>query len=237
MTVPSSAYATANPIQMELLQALDNEAMNSDEFKGKISNGSILGTSGDGDTSGMDLINGGLQSRNFAAGSAGWRFDKDGNIEGNNGVFRGTVRQKAVGAKIRKATDSLNVAAGTYTVAHGTTDYNIGGEITVMGNTDLRVDRAATYLIIGYMAFNFDASLAAARLQIEYGTGGPSAAGAALLVSQVMNNQPTDATAAFNLSSTVRLAAGTRIWLTGTTTVQADWLAGGFLSVHYLSEN
>lgn len=39
----------------------------------------------------LNLIDGYLQSNNFATGSTGWRIDSDGNVEFSNGTFRGTL--------------------------------------------------------------------------------------------------------------------------------------------------
>jgi hypothetical protein len=46
----------------------------------------------DGDTIvRLNMIDGYLQSDGFISGSVGWRIDSDGNVEFNNGVFRGSL--------------------------------------------------------------------------------------------------------------------------------------------------
>lgn len=40
---------------------------------------------------GFDVTKRALQSDNFVAGSAGWQINAEGNFEGNNGTFRGTL--------------------------------------------------------------------------------------------------------------------------------------------------
>jgi hypothetical protein len=46
----------------------------------------------DGDTIvRLNMIDGYLQSDGFIAGETGWRIDSDGNVEFNNGLFRGTL--------------------------------------------------------------------------------------------------------------------------------------------------
>lgn len=39
----------------------------------------------------VNLVDGYLQSSNFVTGSAGWQIDADGDVEFNDGVFRGTL--------------------------------------------------------------------------------------------------------------------------------------------------
>lgn len=47
---------------------------------------------GSGSYSGNMEIDGGyIQSSNFKSGSTGWRLDSNGDFEGNNGTFRGTI--------------------------------------------------------------------------------------------------------------------------------------------------
>jgi len=51
----------------------------------------------DGDTIvRLNMIDGWLQSNEFVTGSAGWRIDSDGNIEANNGVFRGSITASTI---------------------------------------------------------------------------------------------------------------------------------------------
>lgn len=39
----------------------------------------------------LNMVDGFMQSNDFVTGVSGWRIDGDGNIEVNNGTFRGTV--------------------------------------------------------------------------------------------------------------------------------------------------
>jgi len=80
----------------------------------------------DGDTIvRLNMIDGYLQSDGFKSGSVGWRIDSDGNVEFNNGVFRG----------------SLSAATGTL----GAVTVSAGGNIK-MGKTSF-VDTTSGFWI------------------------------------------------------------------------------------------
>ena len=236
MGVPTSAWVGVDPVTAELLRELEGGPLANGEFQGKISNGSIIGTApGDPDPNadGMDLINGGMQSRNFVAGTQGWRIDKDGDVEFSDGVFRGTVRQTAVAAKATRAGDVLNVAPGTYRLSGLSSTYNLGGEMTV-GTDHIRIARPGVYLIIAYSATIPDASLAGAGLYL-FGNSVLGAGTAAL--ASIINNQPAGASMAFNLCAPFRLSvANMYVWAEVANTVQSDYQGGAFVAAQYLSE-
>lgn len=47
----------------------------------------------------LNVVDGYIQSNNFVSGESGWRIDADGNLEANDGNFRGSVTvQKSDGS-------------------------------------------------------------------------------------------------------------------------------------------
>jgi hypothetical protein len=83
----------------------------------------------DGDTIvRLNIIDGYLQSDGFTSGSVGWRIDSDGNVEFNNGVFRGSLSAASgtLGA-ITVASDG-NIKMGKTTFIDETSGFWIGDD-------------------------------------------------------------------------------------------------------------
>ena len=69
----------------------------------------------------LKMIDGFMQSGNFVTGSAGWKIDKDGNIEANDGNFRGDI----TGAS-GTFSGNLSAASGTLgAITIGTNAYHV----------------------------------------------------------------------------------------------------------------
>lgn len=224
-----------DPLVAERLRAIEDLiAVNSAEFQGKVANGGIIGgEAGSTVHDGMDLINGGLQSRNFSTGVDGWRVDGDGNAEFADGLFRGTVRQTAVSAKATRNVDTNNVILGRYRLSGMSTVYNKGAEMTVASD-HIRVHRASIVLAVAYIPLSPDGAAANCAAYIH---GNSTLGSGTELLRVALNDQPAGVPVAFNLCSPLLLPADNMyVWAEGMHTVQADWLAGAFLAVHYLSE-
>jgi len=72
----------------------------------------------------ISMVDGYLQSGNFISGSTGWRIDADGNLEANNGNFRGDI-SGATGTFTGTVTvGSINIGGDDATSAHIDTDGN-----------------------------------------------------------------------------------------------------------------
>lgn len=93
------------------------------------------------------MQNGSYGSANFVTGVSGWQFDAEGNLEANNGTFRGTIviggqyRTVSSAADIQTALDAVNTAGGgTVVLENGT--YTMSSDITLYSSTSLQGQNA-----------------------------------------------------------------------------------------------
>lgn len=91
------------------------------------------------------LIYPAIKSPNFLTGVSGWNLDRDGNVEFNNGVFRGTL--VAGGGTVTVTASGLHISAPPVTV-----DITSAGMVIDNGTT--RVETTETALVVTDLATN-----------------------------------------------------------------------------------
>jgi hypothetical protein len=83
----------------------------------------------DGDTIvRLNMIDGYLQSDGFISGSEGWRIDSDGNVEFNNGLFRGTLSAASGTLGTITISDGGNIKMGKTSFIDTTSGFWIGDD-------------------------------------------------------------------------------------------------------------
>ena len=237
-TLPPPPYGN-DIYQVEIERAIeDTLKQRADNFEGNIVPGATVGGNAAGSVFPMDVINGGLESRGFVAGSAGWRIRGDGSVEFAQGVFRGDVRQNAITAKLTRTANVNNLSAGSYFINGLNADYNIGNGIDIINVSGsaaaLSPKRTGIYLCAGYVVISTDASPASVQAALRVGTT-VSATGGTDMQGMALSNQAVS-TLAFPMCIPIRFSStATRLWISVSSGVQFDLLTTD-LAMHYLSE-
>lgn len=80
----------------------------------------------------MQLVNGSLQSQDFLTGSSGWQINATGDVEFNNGVFRGTLTAASINIPNTTSANSFHVDSNGNTWWGATT---LGASVASVLNT------------------------------------------------------------------------------------------------------
>lgn len=204
------------------------------KFSGSIVDGAEVGAGSAGLP--MDVINGGLESRGFVAGSTGWRIQGNGDVEFQDGVFRGSARFVQPAAKRRRTTDAINVAAGTYFINGLTTIEFAEGGVT-SDESSIIAPRSSIYMAAcGVKAHNDDTAISEFGLYLRKGTTVGTSLGTIIASSSTLCGGSGNAH--LNCSTPVKLAANERIWMVVEALNQWDLIAdpATFIALSYSSE-
>jgi hypothetical protein len=94
-------------------------------------------------------INGVIQSNDYAAGSAGWKIDKAGQLEANNATFRG-----ALSAATGTFAGSLSAATGTFSGSLSAATGTFSGALSAATGTFAGTLTAAALVVAGNSLFS-----------------------------------------------------------------------------------
>lgn len=97
----------------------------------------------------LEYTGGYMQSGNFVSGTSGWRLDSNGNIEANNGYFRGDITGATGTFSGSVSVGSINIGGDDATSCHIDTDGNFwtGASVANKATAPARIDNdgAATF--------------------------------------------------------------------------------------------
>lgn len=128
-----------------------------------VSDSNIVSTGG-----GSVLKNGTFKSPNFASGASGWQINSDGNVEFNNGTFRGTLQANEINIPDTTSTNSFHVDSDGNTWWGATTFASAPAKVSNAGAATFTSATISGYVLGSKGAFGGDGSDGA--LSITSGT-------------------------------------------------------------------